>query len=393
MKRLAEIEKRAQEIHAMLGGEEEIDMEAVQTELRSLAVEKEQIEQRMQMAQDLNNGLLAAKKIETPQVKEERKMSVETMKIEDVLASAEYRTAYFKQLQGKELSDVEKRTLTTAANSVGAAVPTITQNAIIDKLRQYSILYTRIGVVNVAGNVTLVVANAKNAAAWKAEGTDGTPLDDTVTSVTLGGNEIIKLVQISAKASAMTIDALESYIVDEIARQLSIAFENAILNGTGSANDQPQGILTGITWVANTNMINWAANGAVSYDNVVDGIALLPTLYHQNAAFVMSRKTFWAGIKKIKSTTGEPLMTYNPQDAVKFSILGYPVLIDDYIADDVILLGDFNYYKWNNAAPVTIESSREAAFLSGKTTYRGMAVADGKVALAEAFVKISKTGV
>lgn len=317
-------------------------------------------------------------------------MSVENMKIEEVLASAEYRSAYFKHLQGKELSDVEKRTLTTAAGSAGAAVPTITQNQIIDKLRQYSILYPRIGVVNVAGNVTLVVANAKNAAAWKAEGTDGTPADDTVTSVTLGGNEIIKLVQISAKATAMTIDALEGYIVDELARQLSIAFENAILNGTGSANDQPQGILTGITWTAGTNMINFAT--AVSYDNVVDGIALLPTLYHNNAAFVMSRKTFWGGIKKIKSTTGEPLMVYNPQDAVKFSILGYPVLVNDYIADDVILLGDLNYYKWNNAAPVVIESSREAAFLSGKTTYRGMAVADGKVALAEAFVKISKTG-
>lgn len=393
MKRLAEIEQRALEIHSLLGGEDEVDMEAVQTELRSLADEKKQIEQRMQMAKDLNDGLLTAKKIETPEVKEERKMSVETMKVEDVLASAEYRSAFFKNLQGKELSDVEKRTLTTAANSVGSAVPTITQNAIIDKLRQYSVLYPRIGVVNVAGNVTLVIANAKNAAAWKAEGTNGTPADDTTTSVTLGGNELIKLVEISAKASAMTIDALESYIVDEIARQISIAFENAILNGTGSANDQPQGILTGITWTANTNMINWLANSVVSYDNIVDGLGLLPTLYHQNAVFVMSRKTFWGGIKKIKATDGTPLMTYNPQDGVKFSILGYPVLVDDYIADDVILLGDLNYYKWNNAAPIAIEASREAGFLSGKTVYRGMAVADGKVALAEAFVKISKTGV
>lgn len=393
MKRLLEIEQRAQEIHAMLGGEEEIDMEAVQSELRSLADEKKQIEQRMKIAQDINSGFLNAQKIETPQVKEERKMNVETMKVEDVLASAEYRSAFFKNLQGKELSDVEKRTLTTAANSVGSAVPTITQNAIIDKLRQYSVLYPRIGVVNVAGNVTLVIANAKNAASWKAEGTNGTPADDTTTSVTLGGNELIKLVEISAKASAMTIDALESYIVDEIARQISIAFENAILNGTGSANNQPQGILTGITWTANTNMINWAANSVVSYDNIVDGLSLLPTLYHQNAVFVMSRKTFWSGIKKIKATDGTPLMTYNPQDGVKFSILGYPVLVDDYIADDVILLGDLSYYKWNNAAPIAIEASREAGFLSGKTVYRGMAVADGKVALDEAFIKISKTGV
>lgn len=393
MKRLQEIEKRAQEIHTLLSGEDQVNMEEIQAELRSLADEKKEIEVRMerqQMAQDLTNGLIQGQKIEAP--KEERKMNLETLSKEELLALPEYRTGYFKLLQGQKLTEVEQRTLTTAAGSVGAAVPTQTMNMVIDKLRQTSVLFPLVNVFYIGGNVSLIVANAKTAANWKAEGTDGTPADDTVVSVSLAGNELIKLVQISAKASAMTVDALEAYIVAELGRQIGIAFENAILNGTGSANDQPQGILTGITWTAGTNMINWGATSSVGYDNLLDGIALLPTLYHQNAKLIMSRKTLFGGVRKIKSTTGEPVFTLDSTQAFAGTIFGYPVIVDDYIADDVILFGDLNYYYMNIAQAPTIEVSREAAFISGKLTYRGLVVADGKPALSEAFVKISKTG-
>jgi HK97 family phage major capsid protein len=391
MKRLEEIEKRAQEIQSLLAGESEINMEEIQAELRALADEKKEIElraARQQMAQDLTSGLITGKAIEAD--KEERKMNLETLSKEELLALPEYRTGYFKLLQGQKLTDAEQRTLTTASNSVGAAVPTQTMNMVIDKLRQTSVLFPLVNVFYISGNVSLIVANAKTAANWKAEGADGTPADDTVVSVSLAGNELIKLVQISAKASAMTVDALEAYIVAELGRQIGIAFENAILNGAGSGSDQPQGILTGISWTAGTNMINYAST--VGYDNLLDGIALLPTLYHQNAKLIMSRKTLFGGVRKIKSTTGEPVFTLDSTQAFAGTIFGYPVVVDDYIADDVILFGDLNYYYMNIAQAPTIEVSREAAFVSGKLTYRGLVVADGKPALAEAFVKISKTG-
>jgi HK97 family phage major capsid protein len=171
---------------------------------------------------------------------------------------------------------------------------------------------------------------------------------------------------------------------------MSIALENAILNGTGTG--QPTGILTGITWTTGSNRIDWGT-GAVGYDNIVDGLALLPTMYHNTSVFVMSRKTLFGGIRKIKETTGAPIFTYNAQDAAAMRILGYPVIMDDYIPDDVILVGDLSYYYMNFSSPIELSSSREAGFKSGKITYRGLAVTDGKPALAEAFVKISKTGV
>ena len=382
MNRLNEIEARKLEIRDMLSSDAEIDMDAIDMELRALETEKSEIEKRQSIANQINAGQIDATPITKPQTEER---GVDKMEKHELLASAEYRSAFLKNLMRKPLTETEQRALTTGSGSAGAAVPTQTLNQIIDKLRQTSALYDRITVSFVPGNLSLVVANAKNAASWKAEGTNGTAADDTVSTVTLGGYELIKLVEISAAASAMTIDAFESYISAEIGRQLSIAIENAIVNGDGSG--EPTGILEGVTWGAG-NTSDYAS--ALGYDDIVDGLALLPTAYHNNAIFVMNRKSLFGGLRKIKATDGQPIFTYNPQDRAAMTILGYPVILNDYVPDDTILLGDFSKYYFNFSQAPTIESSREAGFASGKTVFRGLAVADGKPALEEAFVKIVK---
>jgi len=388
-KRLKEIEERKKEIRALLEKEddEKLNLEELEQELRALDEEKERLEKRAQIAKGIQAGTVPANPLPKPEV---RKVTFEGMERDEILSTPEYRSAYLKRLQGKPLTEVEERALTTAAGSAGAAVPTQTLNMIIDKLRQTSALFPRINVSYVPGNLSLVVADAKNAAAWKAEGSDGTPADDTVVEVNLTGYELIKLVEISAAAQAMTIDAFEAYIAAEIGRQMAIAVENAILNGTGSG--QPTGILTGVTWDS-TNSLTWPAGNSVDYDTLVDGLALLPTMYHQNAVFVMNRSMLFSGVRKIKTQDGQPIFTYNPQDPARNSILGYPVIVDDYMPDDTILLGDFSYYYWNFSQAPQIEVSREAAFKSGKVVYRGLAVADGKPALSEAFVKLEESSV
>ena len=388
-KRLQEIETRKLEIRKLLESDsKDINLDELEKELRALEAEKQELERRKAIAEGIQAGTTQARTISVIGQIEPRNQTVE-----EILASPEYRSAYLKRLQGKELTEAEKRALTTVqdstgSDSAGAAVPTQTLNKIIDKMRQTSALFPRINVSYVPGNLSIVVAGAKNAAAWKAEGTDGTPADDTVVSIQLTGYELIKLVEMSAAAEAMTIDAFEQYITSEIGRQMAIAVENAILNGSGTG--EPTGILglAGITWDTNNSH---PYTTAISYDALVDGLALLPTMYHQNAVFVMNRKMLFSGIRKIKAQQdGQPIFTYNPQDRAAMTILGYPVILDDYMPNDTILLGDFSYYYMNFAKAPTIDVSREAGFKSGKVTYRGLAVADGKPALAEAFVKIYK---
>lgn len=380
-KRLKEIKDRKKEIRSMLEEDKDLNMEEIKEELEKLEAEERQLEKRMSIAKEINTGGISANLIEKPEVRNMK--AFEEMDRDEILSTPEYRSAFLKQLQGKTLNEIEKRALTTDPSSAGAAVPTQTLNMIIDKMRQTSALFPRVNVSYVPGNLSLVVANAKNAAQWKPEGADGTPEDDTVVEVNLTGYELIKLVEISAAAQAMTISAFEAYIASEIGRQMAIAVENAILNGSGSG--QPTGILTGVTWDSTNSL---SENSALSYDHLVDGLALLPTMYHNNAVFVMNRSMLFGGVRKIKTADGQPIFTYNPQDPARNAVLGYPVVVDDYMPDNTILLGDFSYYYWNFAQAPAIETSREAAFKSGKLTYRGLAVADGKPALDEAFVKI-----
>jgi HK97 family phage major capsid protein len=379
-KRLAEINQRKIEIRTLLETQEDVNLAEVESEIQALETEQRSIEGKKEVAEKIET-------VESRNIQKPKELKTMEFTQETIASAPEFRSAFLKNLQGKALNEVEQRALTTASNSAGAAVPTTTLNTIVDKLRQSSVLFPLVKVSYIPGNVSIVVANAKNAAGWKTEGADGTPADDTVTKVNLAGYELIKLVEISAAASSMTIDAFESYIAEEIGRQLGIAVENAILNGDGDG--EPTGILGGITW-GSGNSESWANNAVVDYDDLINGVALLPTLYHPNAVFVMNRKTLFGGVRKIKDDQKQPIFIYNAQDSFAGTIFGYKVIVNDYIGDDIILFGDFGQYYMNFAQQPTIETSIEAGFRSGKKVFRGLAVADGKPANTEAFVKIYK---
>lgn len=371
-KRLDEINARKIEMRGLIDAEG-TDLKALNEELEALKTEETELRSKIELAEKM--------KTETIKV-EERKVETKMEEKLFTVESQEYRSAYLKELMGQKLDEVEQRALTTT-NAAGA-VPTQTMNRIIDKLVQTSVLFGKVAVSYIAGNVSFVVADAKNDAAWKAEGAAGTAADDTVKTVTLAGYELIKLVEISAAAKAMTIDAFESYIVAEIGRKMGIALENAILNGTGTG--QPTGLLA----AGQITTTGTFTKAAMTYTDIVNMLAMLPTMYHTNAVVVMNRELFFKEVAGLVDGSKKPIVVQDPQSPLKFNVLGYPVIIDDYMPADTIILGDLSYYKMNFSMSPAIESDRSAGFTSGKTIYRGLAVVDGKPALAEAFVKYTR---
>lgn len=380
-KRMQEIKERKLEIRGLLQTQD-VDLEAVEKELGELEVEERGIEKKMEVAAKINVNEEEVRQIQKPVEKREDVAVMENKNFG--VESVEFRNAYLKELMGKELTEVEERALTTAQNSAGAVVPTTTLNKIIDKLVQTSVLFGKVSVSYIAGNVSFAVADVKNDASWKVEGADGTPADDTVKTVTLSGYELIKLAEISAAAKAMTIDAFESYIVEEIGRKMGIAMENAILNGTGSG--QPTGLLK----AGEITNVGTFTKAGMTYGDVVALLAKLPTMYHTNACLSMNRDLFFKEVAGLVDSNKKPIVVQDVQSQLKFNVLGYPVIIDDYMPADTIILGDFSYYKLNFSQAPQIESDKSAGFKSGKTIYRGLAVVDGKPALAEAFVKYTR---
>lgn len=309
----------------------------------------------------------------------------ENMERSDILATAEYRNAFFKKLQGRDLNSDEQRAITSAANSGGASIPTKTMDEILGQITESPTLAGLVTTLNIPELLSLPIENVTNDASWVAEATDGSYADDTLTSISLSAYKLIRLVEITAKLQAMSVSAFETWIVNTLVKKMRAAIENAIVNGSGT--NQPTGIEE-LTFDA-TNSKEVTVD--FTYDDFVDLESLLGEDYEANAVFVMNRKTL-ASIKKLKDDVKKPLFERIAEDGFRGTILGYPVRKSKYVADNVIYLADWKAaYVINFTKNVEITNSAEAGFKSGNIVYRALALVDGKpTSIANSIVKLSK---
>lgn len=387
MTRLEKIEARLAEIEKELNSEEvdaktEEELDDMEKEVRSLKAEKAGILERAAKRASLEKAIAEGKigVDVTPNYfgGGEPKMEERTFGIE----SAEYRTAWLNNIRGVELSDVEKRALTTAASSAGAAVPTTTVNKIIDKVKEYCPILNKIELLHVAGSV-IVPAEGTTADAQKhAEGAAITADKDTLTKVTLAGYEITKLVTVSKSVVTMSIDAFENWLVNKIARKVADKIGALIFNGSGTG--EAQGI-NAINW-SEANSVTVGASAALAEANVTSAVALLNSGYFADAEWYMSSSTFFADFHPLMDKSKHNVVT---EDNGNYRIMGKPVNFDERIAVHEAILGDvYRGYIGNMAEDVNVTSqfvTRENAF-----DFLGCAIFDGKVQAVEAFVKIAK---
>ena len=347
---------------------------ALEQEVADLQAERQQIQneaqQRQQLRANIAAGLVTGTIIE--ENKEENNMENRTYAID----SAEYREAYLMGLQGRELN-AEQR----AAVSASAAIPTQTMNRIMAYLEESPIL-SRIDMTYIPGNVVLPVESSVAAAAWLAMGTASTDSNDAITSISLGAHKLIKTLEINADVEAMAISAFEAWLVAKLGEKMEKALDAAVFNGTGTK--QATGILTTVSATGTFT------KAKAKYSDLINIIAALPSGPAKNATFAMPRKLFFTDVIGIEDQSGQPVVHADVESPAKYNILGYPVVLDDNIPTDTILFGDFKAYKLNIAKAPTVASDDSVGFRSGSRVYRAMALADGKLALASAFVRYGR---
>ena len=149
---LQDVEARLASIDGEIEGATEV--EAVNT----LAEEKRGLVERQKELKDLAERKADAQKI--AQGIEPGKLHEEEFKMEEkrtfAVDSVEYREAFLKNLQGKEL-DAEERAAVTAS----AAIPTVTMNKIIGILENVP-LVAAVDMTYIPGNVTYPAENTVN---------------------------------------------------------------------------------------------------------------------------------------------------------------------------------------------------------------------------------------
>ena len=310
----------------------------------------------------------------------------------DTHAAPEYRSAFFKNLLGKELTEGENRAFAAAraekrADSFNtltgsaAVVPTQTLNEVIKQARDTNGLFNEVRIFNVPSNLSVPVGTPTDAASWHTEGATVDRGSVTSTAVTFTGRELIKVLSMSAAVKRMELKAFERYITDELKNSVADAVGAAIVSGSG--NGQPTGILSGITWTdANT-----VSTTALTADNLLAAVAKMPAGYAGGAKFAMSTATLFGQVYTLKDGNERYLFTDPAAGGVR-RLFGFEIVIDDNIPAGTVLFGNFRYYGVNIPEGVAVEVSRESGFTSGLIDFRALCIADGKPIVPDAFVKI-----
>ena len=374
MERIDEIITRLAAIQGEIDNATGDALTALETEVASLTAERQRIQDEVQTRQQLRANIAAGNVTGTIiEKQEEIKMENRTFTTD----SAEYREAYLLNLQGKELN-AEQR----AAVNANAAVPTQTLNQVFRYLEESPIL-SRIDLTHIPGNVVLPVENAVADASWLAMGTASTDSADGIDSITLAAHKLIKTVEITADIEAMAISAFEAWLVTKLGEKIEAALDNAVFNGTGSG--QPTGILKTLSTATGT-----FTKTKATYADLVKIIAALPSGPAKNAVFVMPRALFFSDVLGIEDKNGQPVCHADVESPAKYNILGYHVVLDDNVPADNIVFGDLKAYKMNIAKEPVISSDDSVGFRTGSRVYRALALADGKLAMASAFVRYTR---
>lgn len=303
---------------------------------------------------------------------------------DDPFGTPEYRSAWLKNLRRLPLTDAEKRAYANASGTGAEVVPTQTANEIISKVKKLAPMLNEVTLLHVKGAVKFVVEGTNNDAAIHTENAAITPAADTLTTVTLSGYEIVKLVQISDTVMTMSIAAFESWIVDMLAEAIARKVEDFFINGTGTS--QPKGIDKANTWGA-TNSVSVGDSASLTAANVQTLIGLLNAGYDRNAKFVMSKRTLFTDFMPLQDTSKNHIVTVQGNS---YFVYGYPVLLSDYVKEHEAFLGDFKKVCANLAESINVKNAYDIDTNSYK--YSGIAIFDCQPAIGEAFVKLVKAG-
>ena len=374
---IEDVEKRMNEIRSM-DLEKADNIEELTKEVDALTERrnalKEDASAKKELRAKIAEGAVQTTVIEKP--KENRTM---TLTKENYRASEEYRSAFLNNLMGRQLNEEQRAAFALAG--VDPVIPESMQTSIITKVKEYAPILSEITLLNVNGTVKFAVEGTVAGADVHAENAEITAATDTLVEVTLSTYEVTKLVQISDSVRTMTINAFESWLIDNLSESIAIKIEYLIWNGTGSS--QAKGINT-ITFDA-AHKVEVAKSASLTAQNVFDLFGKLKTGYARNAKIYMNRKTLFSDFLPLEDKSKNNLVVEN---GGTYYVLGTPVELTDSIADHEAVMFDPKKYVANMPENTNIKQSvdlRHNAYL-----YLGVAQFDGKPALEEAFVKLVK---
>lgn len=342
--RLQEIEKRMSEI-ALEIDKDGVDLNALENEIEALKEERKAIKDTIEKRKSLLDGIASMQDVTVIKKFDDEK-KVEEKRMENGLGSKEYRSAFLKNLVGGEMTVEERAAFTHTTANTTAPLPTTMLNEIWDLVSNKHVIMGDIKTYR-TGTVLEVVkhtAITQGKAKVVAENAANDDEQNTMVKVTLSGKDFSKHVVISYAMAAMSLDALESYLVNEIANNI----------GEALADDTIATIKTG---TATANKVTSAGVKVITYKELATLFGKLkrvstPIVYVNNS-------TFYNYLVSMEDTTGRPIFQPTMQAGAQGVLLGAQVKIEESVADNEILVGDPQKVVCNMVQDILIEQDKD----------------------------------
>lgn len=303
-----------------------------------------------------------------PKPVEERK--VEMFGVE----TREYRDAWVKSIINRELTVEERAALTSA----GAVIPTMTVNDVWDKLVKPADLLGKVDISQFPSYVRFPKATTVNAATAQAVGGPITESSDVVDYVDLIPNEYVKLLTVGADIDHMAIDAIHTWIVNNITDSIRYAINKDIVVGTGT------NALKGLT--ASVTADSTAIPATVTKASILKIMAALGANYQAGAVWIMTPAMFYENILPLTA-----LNDYIINDGFQFKLFGHDVVLMSEClvsSKETIFYGDPKAYKVNIFKALEVKPFETAT--TTNIQFRGACMADGELIDTNAFVRFAQ---
>ena len=327
-------------------------------------------------------------------VKETREKEIFNMKKRFRDMSYAERTAFVQQDEVQSfLGEVrtaikEKRAISNA----GYLIPQVILGLIKENIEEYSKLYGRVDLRQVAGTSRMVIEGAYPEAVWTEACANLNELDLSFSKVEVDGYKVGGYIKVcNASLEDSDID-LAGEIITALGRAIGIALDKAIIFGTGTK--MPTGIIPTLKAVGGTPNV-------ISHANTVTGKALVQALIGDIAK---AKGNYSRGIKTwvMNETTYSYLLAqlvevdangaYVSVVNGTMPVVGGDIIVLNTMPDYVIVAGYFDLYLLAERAGTEFNTSEHAFWTADQTGFKGTARYDGKVLINNGFVAIGVNG-
>lgn len=393
-KRLQEIEARKAELRGVLENDGKADLDAIESELKSLADEEQELRRRLDVAASIQAGTHEARTVETTTKPEQA-----STRATDPHDTMEYRRAFMEYVtRGVKSDHLEFRAdETTLPTDIGAVIPTTILNRIVERMEETGRIWSRVTKTSIQGGVEIPVAQAKPKATWVAAGQMADKQKKVVNAkISFSYHKLQTRVAVELVASVVALPVFEATVADNIAEAMVKALEEAIISGSGTG--QPLGIVNH-TNIPAGQIVPVAAEDFGDYQTWAELFGKMPRSYRAGMALIMNDADWNKYIVGMVDTNGQPIarVNYGLDGTIEERFLGREAIpveellpsIDEADPDDVVaILCRLDDYMVNSNMAITYRRyfNEDTDEWISKATM----IADGKLADPNGVVLITK---